>query len=392
MDARFSQAAGSLPCVVANPFIAPISLRTFCAKRKHCSGGERLRSICVRERPWSVCSTVSPRCRIPKPPPKSTCPGFGFAVGVAAGRSEIFAWKTSQGAGASPLFPPLDQAIVKALACEVVCETQKCLSRQSVSDLTRRACAALKKPIGRSTVWRILNAADLKPWQYEYWIFPRDPRFAEKAEVILDLYAGFWREKPLTVNDYIVSSDEKTSIQARIRCHPSLTMASGRRRRIEFEYERGGALQYLAAWDVRRGHVMGRCEPTTGIEPFGRLVTQVMRQEPYRSARRVFWVVDNGSSHRGETSIQRLAQSFSKAILVHTPVHASWLNQVEIYFSKIQRKVLEPNEFTSLDEIEQRLRLYENLTNEEPRPFQWKFDRAKLIRFLDHMKTKQRAA
>jgi hypothetical protein len=256
-----------------------------------------------------------------------------------------------------------------------------------VSDLTRRARSALRKPISPSTVWRILHEADLKPWRYEYWIFPRDPRFAEKAEIVLDLYAGFWQGKPLGSNDYIISSDEKTSIQARIRPH-RLKPAPGRPCRIEFEYERGGALQYLAAWDVRRGHIMGRCESTTGIDPFGHLVKQVMEQEPYRSATRVFWVVDNGSSHRGEASIKRLAKNYSTGILVHTPVHASWLNQVEIYFSKIQRKLLTPNDFASLEEVEQRLHLYEELTNKKPCPFNWKFDRAKLTRFLDRLHQK----
>jgi len=281
--------------------------------------------------------------------------------------------------------------MVKALACEIIFETERPLSRQSLSDLTQRAATALGKPISRSTVWRILHEADLKPWRYQYWIFPRDPEFARKAAVILDLYAGFWREKPLRPDDYIISSDEKTSIQARIRCHPSLQPAPGRPRRIEFEYERGGAVQYLAGWDVRRGYVMGRCEASTGIEPFGRLVSQVMEQEPYRSAQRVFWVVDNGSSHRGDTSVQRLANAYPKAILVHTPVHASWLNQVEIYFSKIQRKVLTPNDFADLNEIEQRLRLYEELTNQNPRPFQWKFDRAKLTRFMERLTQKMAA-
>jgi len=304
---------------------------------------------------------------------------------------EISPWKTNRAEGESPLFPPLDQATVKALACEIVFETEQPLSRQSLSDLTQRACAALGKPISRSTVWRILHGADLKPWQYEYWIFPRDPHFVEQAEVILDLYAGFWQAKPLGANDYIISSDEKTSIQARIRCHASLHAAPGRPRRIEFEYDRGGALQYLAGWDVRRGYVMGRCEPSTGIEPFGRLVTQVMEQEPYQSAQRVFWVVDNGSSHRSETSVRRLAKAYSKAILVHTPVHASWLNQVEIYFSKIQRKVLTPNDFANLKEVEQRLRLYEELTNTNPRPFNWKFDRAKLTRFLERLEQREAA-
>src|SRR5215475_15287354 len=131
---------------------------------------------------------------------------------------------------------------------------------------------------------------------------------------------------------------------------------------------------------------MGRCEPSTGIEPFGRLVAQVMRQEPYRSGQRVFWVVDNGSSHRGQAACQRLTLAYPNLIVVHTPVHASWLNQVEIYFSIIQRKVLTPNDFASLEDVEQRLRLYEALSNRQPRPFEWKFTRAKLTAFLKRLK------
>ncbi len=130
---------------------------------------------------------------------------------------------------------------------------------------------------------------------------------------------------------------------------------------------------------------MGRCEAKTGIEPFGRLVTQVMEQEPYCSAERVFWVVDNGSSHRGTASEQRLMNAYGNTILIHTPVHASWLNQVEIYFSMVQRKVLTPNDFASLQEVETRLRLYEELTNQKPHPFKWKFDRKKLAAFLQRL-------
>lgn len=178
--------------------------------------------------------------------------------------------------------------------------------------------------------------------------------------------------------DHILSADEKTSLQARVRCHPALSSAPGRPAHIEHAYERGGALQYLAAWDVRRGYVMGRCEPTTGIAPFGRLVHQVLAQEPYRSADRLFWIVDNGSSHRGETAKHRLHQVDSRILVVHTPVHASWLNQVEIYFSIIQRKVLTPNDFADLEAVRLRLALYEGLSNQRPTPFQWKFDRTKL--------------
>jgi hypothetical protein len=282
-------------------------------------------------------------------------------------------------------FPPLDQALVKAVACEAVHHTGLPLRRLSTADIAVQASRALGKPISPSTVWRLLDAAAIKPWRYKYWIVPRDPQFADKAGRVLDVYAGSWQGEPLGPQDHIISAEEKTSLQARIRCHPSLPPAPGRARRIEHEYERGGALQYLAAWDVRRGIVMGRCEPSTGIEPFGRLVTQVMEREPYCAAERVFWVVDNGSSHRGQAAIRRLTKAYANLIVVHTPVHASWLNQVEIYCSIVQRKVLTPNDCASLEEVEQRLHLYAELANRQPRPFEWKFTRAKLAEFLKRL-------
>lgn len=296
-----------------------------------------------------------------------------------------FAWTMSLAEDGRPGFPPLDQALVKAIAWEAVHHTALPLSRLATADIAAQASRALGKPISASTVWRILDADAIKPWQYKYWLLPRDPHFVAKAGRVLDLYAGSWQGAPLGPQDHLISADEKTSIQARRRCHPSLPPAPGRAMRIEHEYERGGVCQYLAAWDVRRGIIMGRCEPTTGIEPFGRLVTQVMEQEPYRTAARVFWVVDNGSSHRGQTTVQRLAKAYANLIVVHTPGHASWLNQVEIYFSIVQRKVLTPNDFASLVEVEQRLRLYEELSNRQPHPFEWKFTRAKLAEFLKRL-------
>jgi len=317
--------------------------------------------------------------------------GVRSGVGASGGPLGTFPWRTPQDGGVSPFFPPLDHALVKAVACERVAETKQPLSRQSLADITARSRKALGTPISRSTVWRMLETDALKPWRYKYWIFPRDPHFAEKAGPILDLYAGMWQGQPLGPRDYILSADEKTSIQARIRCHFSLPPAPGRPAYIENEYERGGALQYLAAWDVRRGCVMGRCEPTTGIAPFGRLVKQVLAEEPYRSSERLFWIVDNGSSHRGKAAKKRLRQVDSRIILVHTPVHASWLNQVEIYFSIIQRKVLTPNDFANLEAIRLRLALYEALSNQCPTPFQWKFDRTKLAALLAKIEARQRA-
>jgi hypothetical protein len=123
---------------------------------------------------------------------------------------------------------------------------------------------------------------------------------------------------------------------------------------------------------------MGRCESTTGLEPFGRLVDQVLAQQPYRSAAHLFWSVDKGASHRGEAAQQRLQQLDSRILLVHTPVHASWLNQVEIDFSIIQRKVLTLNAFADLAAIQLRLALYAERSHQSPTPFQWQFDRTNL--------------
>jgi hypothetical protein len=283
----------------------------------------------------------------------------------------------------------LDQSAVKAVACELVSQTEQPLSRHSTADITRLINEALDRQMSQSTVWRILDRDAIKPWQYRFWIFPRDEQFTLKAARILDLYAGFWNGEPLGENDCVLSSDEKTSIQARIRLHDSLPPESDQPLRIEPEYKRGGALQYLAAWDVFRGVAIGRCEPKTGIEPFGRLVDQVMQQEPYCDADRVFWIVDNGSSHRGQASVRRLQAKYPNTILVHTPVHASWLNQIEIYFSIIQRKVLTPNDFTSLEEVEARLQRFAEAQNQNPMPFDWRFDRAKLNDFIKRLNARR---
>ena len=152
--------------------------------------------------------------------------------------------------------------------------------------------------------------------------------------------------------------------------------------RVEHEYHRGGALQYLAAWDVQRARLFGRCEPRSGIEPFDRLVAQVMRVEPYASARRVFWIVDNGSSHRGQASVERLEGAYRNPRLIHLPVHASWLNQIEIYFIIAQCKVLTPNDFANLEAVEHRLLAFQDRYEHLAQPFEWKFTRADLYRLM----------
>jgi hypothetical protein len=209
-------------------------------------------------------------------------------------------------------------------------------------------------------VRRWLHRDAIRPWRHQSWIFPRDPDFARKAGHILDLYARTWHGEALGGDDYVICADEKTSVQARCRCHPSLPPGLARIMRVNHEYDRGGALAYLAAYDVHRARVFGRTEPTTGIVPFANLVAQVMTQQPYARARRVFWITDNGSSHRGQQAIDRLNKAWPNATLVHTPVHASWVNQVEIYFSIVQRKVVTPNDFYDLNDVADRLAAFED--------------------------------
>ena len=235
------------------------------------------------------------------------------------------------------------------------------------------------------TIWRWLAEDAIRPWAHRSWIFPRDPDFEPKAGRVLDLYARRLNHRPLLDDEYVVSADEKTSIQARARCHPTLPASPGRAAWVEHEYERRGALAYLAALDVHRARLFGCVDHTTGIQPFARLVDQVMRDEPYRSARRVFWVVDNGSSHRGAAAVHRLADRHKNLVLVHLPIHASWLNQIEIYFSIVQRKVLTPNDFASTDDLAGLLFDFQKLYQQLATPFEWKFTRADLHSLLHRL-------
>jgi hypothetical protein len=296
-------------------------------------------------------------------------------------------------AGARPAFPPSIVVQVKALACELPHRRGLPLSRFSLADIRQEVLQqGLVAEISGATIWRWLSKDAIHPWRYRTWIFPRDPRFVEKAGPILDLYQGLWQGQPLRPRDFVLSADEKTSIQARHRRHPSLPPAPGKPARLESEYTREGAWVYLAAWDVRRAKVFGRCVRKNGIEPFDALIGEVMGQEPYRSAERVFWIFDNGSSHRGQKCVQRLQACWPSIIPVHTPVHASWLNQVEIYFSVVQRKVLTPNDFDSLPKLEAALLGFQERYEKSATPFQWSFTREDLVKLMARLDRQSRAA
>ena len=270
------------------------------------------------------------------------------------------------------------RALVVSVACERPAEHGVPLRRYSLSELTIEVTNRLQNgetAPSRSAIWRLLTHDALRPWRYHAWIFPRDAHFLDLAGPVLDVYQCWWQGQPLWADEYVVCADEKTSIQVRRRRQPSLPIGPHRAMRIEHEYTRAGVLQYLAAWDVHRGVVFGRCAPKTGKAAFARLVDDGMSQEPYRSARRVFWIMDNGSSHRGEQSAEELRARHPHIVIVHTPKHASWLNQIEIYFSILQRKVLTPNNCTGLEELIDCIAEFGRRYSALAKPFAWCFSR-----------------
>lgn len=227
-------------------------------------------------------------------------------------------------------------------------------------------------------LWTILDEDAIRPWYHRSWLFPRDPRFLVKASPILDLYQGTFEEHALRAREYVLSFDQKTSIQARERRHPSIPPRSGHPQLVEHEYERQGALNLLACLNVHSGQIWGRCYARKRRAETEAFVNELFTCEPYASAKRIHFILDNGTSQHPNTFPTWVAQNHPKVMLHYLPTHASWLNQIELYFSILQRKVLTPNDFRDLEYLEERLMEFQTFYNRTARPFHWKFTRADL--------------
>ena len=329
------------------------------------------------------CCTPRVGCRIRRSPCGWTRPRGSWESGED-GSSTIGSRdsRTSRARVARGVFPPQEVAEVKAIACELPATRGLPLSKFSRVELHRLVIERGVTDASASTIWRWLHEDAIKPWQTRSWIFPRDPDFAAKAGRVLDLYDRVFEGKRLRPDEYVICADEKSQLQALGRRHATVPAGPGRPGLVEFEYRRGGTLAYLAAWDVHHANLFDRVEEKTGIVPFARLVEEVMNTEPYKSARRVFWIVDNGSSHCGKASITRMHEQHPCARLIHLPVHASWLNQIELYFSIVQRKALTPNDFPTLQTLTDRLLAFAEHYRQIARPFEWTFTRQDLNKVL----------
>jgi hypothetical protein len=213
-------------------------------------------------------------------------------------------------------------------------------------------------------VSRLLNQAALKPWQVKGWVHSPDPDFQQKARQVCRLY----RENP--VNSVVLSLDEKTAIQALSRDHAGRACQPGQPARRESEYHRHEIINLFAALDVRTGHVYSRLSARKrGIEFIAFLKQLDQAIDPLR---KIILILDNISMHICKKVREYLLTCPGRFTLVHTPKHASWLNQVEIFFSTLTRQLLHHGNFASLTDLKRRIHNYINRHNHKAQPYQWK--------------------
>ncbi len=236
------------------------------------------------------------------------------------------------------------------------------------SQWTHRAIAhhLASTGISASQVGRILADLDLKPHLVRGWLTrPEDPDFYAKAAEVCALYL---RCPPHSV---VLSVDEKTAMQARSRRHPTRPTRPGQTERREFEYRRHGTASVVAALDVHTGQVLVEDIVRNDSAAFIRFLR--MLDQCIDPKLTIHLVLDNGSSHVSKATRAWLA-AHPRFAVHHTPKHASWLNQLEIFFSILTRRLLRRGEFTSRQDLIDQIREFALAYDDEARPFRWTYD------------------
>ncbi len=317
MDITIAPATGRVPCLVLSDSSALTSRGISWLKPRPLCADARSGSNSDNEPAWSSCCISIHSSRIPRRRSACNCIPTPSVSGGNAGPKATSLWRMDRDGAASPIFPPRDEAIVKAIACETVAETKLPLSRQSLDDLTTRADYALEKPISPSTVWRILDTDAIKPWRYEYWIFPRDPRFAEKAERVLDLYARLLA-RHTTWSPRITSLARTRRRASRLASVVTETLPRLRAARVEWntstdEEARCSILPLGTSAGSSPGSMRGK-DGNRLVRSIGR--SSDAEREPYRSAESR--LLDRGQrllASRGGQQRKRLRKAYGKADL-----------------------------------------------------------------------------
>jgi transposase len=254
------------------------------------------------------------------------------------------------------------------MACERPDKLGRSLSQWDCVELARQLERdGIVESISAATVRRILSSHQLKPWRHHLWLSPKVPRdaaFAQTVLAIVDLYT-----RPLAAHETVLCVDEKTSLQPRTRKSPTRPAQPGRPIQVEHEYERKGALNLFAAFDTRTGKVYGHTAERKRQKEFIEFLEMLDREIPAEITT-IHIVLDNLRMHKGKQVQAWLAQH-PRFVFHHPPVHCSWMNQVEQWFSILQRKRLAIADFADKAELAERLQAYIREWNEVAHPFKW---------------------
>ena len=265
-------------------------------------------------------------------------------------------------------FPPAVAGHLIKLACELPDDQRRSLSLWTCAELARTLERdGIVETISSQSVQRILSSYRLKPWRVHYWLNaqgPRDEEFRRRTEQIRDLYT-----REFGLHERVLCVDEKTSLQPRSRKFPTRGARADTPVHVEHQYRRGGALQLFAAFDTRSGEVIGICRQRKRQEEFIELLAEIERQTS-SDITVIHIVCDNLSVHSGK-KVRAWLERHPRFRFHFTPVHCSWMNQVEQWFSVLQRKRLAAPNFLDIADLETKLHSFIAEWNEHAHPFHW---------------------
>ena len=283
-------------------------------------------------------------------------------------------------AGTRRTFPSLHRAQVVALACSAPRQYGKPWQRWSGEKLAQVAVEQqIVAGIAPGTIRTWLRADRIKPWRYHSWQHSTDPQFVEKALPVLELYT---QAPMLQAQDELsVCVDEKTSIQARQRVTPTKTAAPAEVMPVSDRYKRRGALHLFCALVVASGLTFAQTRLTKKFADFKAFLGDFFQNALCAGVKVVHLILDNGPTHAPKQLGMWLAslELAFEVRLYWLPKYASWLDQVEIIFSKVQRDVLTPSDFASTLALERTLHAYFEEINQHPKPIQWSYTKTKLL-------------
>ena len=244
------------------------------------------------------------------------------------------------------------------------CKPPKTTTHWSVRDLQKEVSKKISRSISYVTIYRILKSIDLKPHQYEMWLNSQDPEFeAKQAEIV-----GLYMNPP--ENALVLSVDEKTGMQALGRKYPNKPMIPGYPEKVESHYVRYGTKSLIAALAVHKGEVIGKCYDHHRHEEFIDFLGEIERTYPDKE---LHLIVDNLSVHKHKDVKKWLAKRKGKIKFHFTPTHASWLNQIELWFSILSRKVLKRGIFSSREDLVETVMKFIKEYSQEAKPFKWTY-------------------